>query len=192
MYKQSKAILESDAERRNAEEGTKIEVPKSQEYEVPKATPEEQSLFEECNRVAHWQRGIPGSIVAALLVVGGIKRGLLLTHPNAHHLYQGIPTVMGASAAGYVLAKATYNSTREDRFLAELPDSNVARQIRIKRKLEPPGSTLANPSVKPPSQDQHLDSSKSEPIVSSGPPSSLKNSSMKGKYGDEGYEELEK
>ena len=31
MYKQSKAILESDAERRNAEEGTKIEVPKSQE-----------------------------------------------------------------------------------------------------------------------------------------------------------------
>ena len=57
-------------------------------YEVPKATPEEQSLFEECNRVAHWQRGIPGSIVAALLVVGGIKRGLLLTHPNAHHLYQ--------------------------------------------------------------------------------------------------------
>ena len=57
-------------------------------YEVPKATPEEQSLFEECNRMAHWQRGIPGSIVAALLVVGGIKRGLLLTHPNAHHLYQ--------------------------------------------------------------------------------------------------------
>ena len=46
---------------------------------------------------------------------------------------------MGASAAGYVLAKATYNSTREDRFLAELPDSNVARQIRIKRKQEPPG-----------------------------------------------------
>ena len=31
MYKQSKAILESDAERRNAEEGTKTEVPKSQE-----------------------------------------------------------------------------------------------------------------------------------------------------------------
>ena len=31
MYKQSKAILETDAERRNAEEGTKIEVPKSQE-----------------------------------------------------------------------------------------------------------------------------------------------------------------
>ena len=30
MYKQSKAILESDAERRNAEEGTKTEVPKSQ------------------------------------------------------------------------------------------------------------------------------------------------------------------
>ena len=31
MYKQSKAILESDAERRNAEDGTKTEVPKSQD-----------------------------------------------------------------------------------------------------------------------------------------------------------------
>ena len=51
---------------------------------------------------------------------------------------QGIPTVMGASAIGYVLGKTTYKGTMEDRFLNELPDSNVAKHIRIKRKLEPP------------------------------------------------------
>ena len=51
---------------------------------------------------------------------------------------QGIPTVMGASAIGYVLGKTTYKGTMEDRFLNELPDSDVAKHIRIKRKLEPP------------------------------------------------------
>ena len=51
---------------------------------------------------------------------------------------QGIPTVMGASAIGYVLGKTTYKSTMEDRFLNELPDSNVAKHIRVKRKMEPP------------------------------------------------------
>ena len=56
--------------------------------ERPTASPEEQSLYEECNQMAYLQRGIPGAILTGLLVVGGIKRGLLLTHPNAHHLYQ--------------------------------------------------------------------------------------------------------
>ena len=46
---------------------------------------------------------------------------------------------MGASAIGYVLGKTTYRSTMEDRFLSELPDSNFARQIQIRSKLEPLG-----------------------------------------------------
>ena len=53
--------------------------------------------------------------------------------------FQGIPTVLGGSAIGYVVGKMTYKSKMEDRFLAELPYSNIARQIRIKRKLELPG-----------------------------------------------------
>ena len=51
---------------------------------------------------------------------------------------QGIPTVTGASMVGYVVGKMSYRSTMEDRFLKELPDSNFARLIRIKRKLEEP------------------------------------------------------
>ena len=91
---------------------------------------------------------------------------------------------MGASAIGYVLGKSSYTSKMEDRFLAELPDSNVAKQIRIKRKLEPP-----EPS---PKTQPDLNHAKHEPQASSlAPPSKLK-SSTKGKYGDEGYEELEK
>ena len=47
--------------------------------------------------------------------------------------FGALPKMLIAGGFAYLLGKVSYANTCSERFLNELPDSNLARQIRINR-----------------------------------------------------------
>jgi len=94
-------------------------------------SPEEARLLNDCSRQATLTRGLPAGLLAGVLVKIGVDNGYFIAHPR----FGAIPKMIAAGTVAYLTGKVTYANTCSERFLNELPDSNLARQIRINRGM---------------------------------------------------------
>jgi len=116
-----------------------LEDGKSPESNLPKGlpnlSPEDQALLKDCNRIATIQRAIPTSVLFA---------GSVFLASHKGYIKNGVKVkAFGAGLFGYLFGRLSYQTTMMDRFLRELPNSEISQLIRKQRGLpEPEGNIL--------------------------------------------------
>lgn len=89
-------------------------------------TNEETLLSIACKREAFWYKGLPGSIVLAAAVNVLMQKGLL--SPSSKF---GIwPKTISAAIIGYYIGTTLHRTNTMERFLKELPESNMSKDYR--------------------------------------------------------------
>lgn len=106
-------------------------------------TNEDKALIRQVNREIFWQKSVPLMTVLAGAVVFANHRGLIKSGVKSK--------AIGAAFGGYVFTKLSTVSVLEERFLKELPHSQVSKIVRQKRNLPEP--EFEAPSEVPSSQE---------------------------------------
>lgn len=94
---------------------------------------EEIRVMKACNDESFWYRCLPMSAMLGATAHLLVKSGSLL--PNAR--YGSVPKVLFGTFTGYFLGKVSYANICADKFLAEAPNSEIARLVRQRRGLPP-------------------------------------------------------
>ncbi len=101
-------------------------------------TADEQRILRECNQEAFFRRSIPFSVIGAMAAFSAGRAGMLRANPTYGHG----PKMVVAGICGYFLGKFSYINECADKFLVQLPDSQVAKAIRQRRGMPPRESDL--------------------------------------------------
>lgn len=89
-------------------------------------TNEETLLSIACKRDAFWSKGLPGSLILSAAVNALMQKGLL-----SKSVKFGIwPKTISAAIIGYYIGTTLHRTTTMERFLKELPGSNMSRDYR--------------------------------------------------------------
>jgi len=127
---------------------------------------DEMRLLSECSRSATWQRSLPLGLLAGIVTRAAVDMGKLTPHPR----FGAVPKIGVAASVAYILGKVSYANTCRERFLTELPDSNISRKIRSNNGMTQEGAAEGAhleserfDSAAPPPQMQQPAAFQSEP-----------------------------
>ena len=122
-------------------------------------SPEEAAFVKELSSQAFWQRGLPLSMGAMAGAAWMVKSGKWAAHPK----FGPVPKVALAGSIAYFIGKMSYIPVMQQKILNEIPNSNLAAQIRKSKRLPNPNEHDglsgfgAEPSAQSPRQPKAID-----------------------------------
>jgi len=146
---------------------------------IPTLSPEEQALLRKCSQEAFWKRAAPLGILCMGSVGFASHKGLITNGVKLK--------TFAAGFVGYSVGKFSYSTEMQDRFLAELPNSEVSKMIRKARRLPEPEDGENIPDVHG-NDLSYFQSKPDVPIVDSDP--RVNNEHKDVKFGISSYDQL--
>ena len=92
---------------------------------------EEQRVLTNCNLESFFQRALPLAVLGGTSAMMAVHRGLLNPHPR----FGATPKAVLIGGFMYFVGKFSYSNICADKILNEIPDSNLANAIRLRRGL---------------------------------------------------------